>query len=235
MAMGIGAVKAKRAGVAALVLGLGMVLSGCMASQTAEPASEANFTPRDRKLLAHVPYAQANIPEAYLRHIVDYHRKEAPGTIVVDPDARYLYYVLEKGKAIRYGVTVGEEALVFSGVAKVGRKEEWPSWTPTADIKKRLGNIPDHVGPGPHNPLGSRGLYLYSGGKDTLYRIHGTNQPEYIGSAISSGCIRMTNEDVIDLYNRVKLGTSVVVLAPSQGDSPFNPRVSMVGQPGGAN
>ena len=235
MAMGIGAVKAKRAGVAALVLGLGIVLSGCMASQTAEPASEANFTPRDRKLLAHVPYAQANIPEAYLRHIVDYHRKEAPGTIVVDPDARYLYYVLEKGKAIRYGVTVGEEALVFSGVAKVGRKEEWPSWTPTADIKKRLGNIPDHVGPGPHNPLGSRGLYLYSGGKDTLYRIHGTNQPEYIGSAISSGCIRMTNEDVIDLYNRVKLGTSVVVLAPSQGDSPFNPRVSMVGQPGGAN
>lgn len=235
MAMGIGAVKTKRAGIAALVLGLGMVLSGCMASQTAEPASEANFTPRDRKLLAHVPYAQANIPEAYLRHIVDYHRKEAPGTIVVDPDARYLYYVLEKGKAIRYGVTVGEEALVFSGVAKVGRKEEWPSWTPTADIKKRLGNIPDHVGPGPHNPLGSRGLYLYSGGKDTLYRIHGTNQPEYIGSAISSGCIRMTNEDVIDLYNRVKLGTSVVVLAPSQGDSPFNPRVSMVGQPGGAN
>jgi lipoprotein-anchoring transpeptidase ErfK/SrfK len=235
MAMGIGAVKAKRAGIAALVLGLGMVLSGCMASQTAEPASEANFTPRDRKLLAHVPYAQANIPEAYLRHIVDYHRKEAPGTIVVDPDARYLYYVLEKGKAIRYGVTVGEEALVFSGVAKVGRKEEWPSWTPTADIKKRLGNIPDHVGPGPHNPLGSRGLYLYANGKDTLYRIHGTNQPEYIGSAISSGCIRMTNEDVIDLYNRVKMGTSVVVLAPSQGDSPFNPRVSMVGQPGGAN
>jgi len=235
MAMGIDAVKAKRACVAALVLGLGMVLSGCMASQTAEPASEANFTPRDRKLLAHVPYAQANIPEAYLRHIVDYHRKEAPGTIVVDPDARYLYYVLEKGKAIRYGVTVGEEALVFSGVAKVGRKEEWPSWTPTADIKKRLGNIPDHVGPGPHNPLGSRGLYLYANGKDTLYRIHGTNQPEYIGSAISSGCIRMTNEDVIDLYNRVKMGTSVVVLAPSQGDSPFNPRVSMVGPAGGAN
>ena len=132
---------------------------------------------------------------------------------MVDPDARYLYYVLDKGKAIRYGVTVGEEALVFSGVAKVGRKEEWPSWTPTADIKKRLGDIPDFVGPGPHNPLGARGLYLFSGNRDTLYRIHGTNQPEYIGSAISSGCIRMTNEDVIDLYNRVKLGTPVVVLA----------------------
>ena len=236
MAMEMCAGKAKRAGIAALVLGLGVVLSGCMMSQTPEPASEANFTPRDRKLLAHVPYAQAQIPEAYQRHIVDYHRKEAPGTIVVDSDSRYLYYVLPQGKAIRYGVTVGEEALVFSGVAKVGRKEEWPSWTPTADIKKRLGNIPDHVGPGPHNPLGSRGLYLYANGKDTLYRIHGTNQPEYIGSAISSGCIRMTNEDVIDLYNRVKLGTSVVVLAPSQGDSPTNPRMSMIGSSvGGAN
>jgi len=212
-------------GLALLLLGMSVLVSGCM-QQTLEPASEANLTPRDRKLLANPPYAQANIPEPYLRHIVDYHRKEAPGTVVVDPDARYLYYVLPKGKAIRYGVTVGEEALVFSGVAKIGRKEEWPSWTPTADIKKRLGNIPDFVGPGPHNPLGARGLYLYTGSRDTLYRIHGTNQPEYIGSAISSGCIRMTNEDVIDLYNRVKLGTPVVVLKPTEGDSPFNPRVA---------
>ena len=128
---------------------------------TLEPASEPDLKPRDRKLLANAPYAKASIPEPYLRHIVDYHRKEAPGTIVVDSDARYLYYVLPEGKAIRYGVTVGEEALVFSGVAKVGRKEEWPSWTPTADIKKRLGNIPNFVGPGPHNPLGARALYLY--------------------------------------------------------------------------
>jgi lipoprotein-anchoring transpeptidase ErfK/SrfK len=229
MAMGIRARAGKKA-LAMLLLGVGVAVSGCM-QQTVEPASEANFTPRDRKLLANVPYAQAQIPEAYQRHIVGYHRKESPGTIVIDPDARYLYYVLDKGKAIRYGVTVGEEALTFSGVAKVGRKEEWPSWTPTADIKKRLGNIPDFVGPGPHNPLGSRGLYLFSGNRDTLYRIHGTNQPEFIGSAISSGCIRMTNEDVIDLYNRVKLGTPVVVLALSQGDSPFNPRMVMGGAP----
>jgi lipoprotein-anchoring transpeptidase ErfK/SrfK len=210
-----------------LLVGMGALLSGCMMNQTIEPSSEANFTPRDKKLLANPPYAKAQIPEPYLRHIVDFHRKESPGTIVVDPDARYLYYVLDKGKAIRYGVTVGEEALVFSGVAKVGRREEWPSWTPTKDIKKRLGNIPDFVGPGPHNPLGARGLYLYANGKDTLYRIHGTNQPEYIGSAISSGCIRMTNEDVIDLYSRVKLGSPVVVLAPSQGDSPYNPRMAL--------
>jgi len=208
------------------VLVAALALGGCI-NQTLEPASEASMTPRDKKLLADAPYAKANIPEPYRRHIVDYHRKEAPGTIVVDSDARYLYYVLPAGKAIRYGVTVGEEALAFTGIAKVGRKEEWPSWTPTADIKARLTGIPSHVSPGPHNPLGARGLYLYNGNKDTLYRIHGTNQPEFIGAAISSGCIRMTNEDVIDLYNRVKMGTVVVVLAPKQGDSPFNPRVAL--------
>lgn len=227
--------KAGRSGMAALLLSAGFALSGCVMSQTIEPASEANFTPRDRKFLANAPYAQAQIPQAYMRHIVDYHRKEAPGTIVVDSDARYLYYVLDKGKAIRYGVTVGEEALAFSGIARVQRKAEWPAWTPTQNIKDRLGNIPDHVAPGPHNPLGARGLYLYTGNRDTLYRIHGTNQPEYIGSAISSGCIRMTNEDVIDLYNRVKIGTPVVVLAPNQGDSPFSPRMALGGPVGTPN
>ena len=210
---------------------LGLLAAGCTQS-TLEVASDAAMTPRDKKLLANAPYAQATIPEPYKRHIVTYHRKETAGAIVVDSDARYLYYVLPEGKAIRYGITVGEDALAFSGIAKVGRKEEWPSWTPTADIKKRMTGIPDFVGPGPHNPLGARGLYLFSGNKDTLYRIHGTNQPEYIGSAISSGCIRMTNEDVIDLYNRVKLGTPVVVLALGQSDSPFNPRMALSGANG---
>jgi lipoprotein-anchoring transpeptidase ErfK/SrfK len=222
--------KANKKRTAVLLFALSVALAGCAGgSQTIEPAPDSNLTPRDRKLLASAPYAQASIPEPYMRHIVDYHRKESPGTVVIDPDARYLYYVMPGGKAIRYGVTVGEEALVFSGVAKVGRKEEWPSWTPTQAIKQRLGNIPDFVAPGPHNPMGARGLYLYSGNKDTLYRIHGTNQPEYIGSAISSGCVRMTNEDVIDLYNRVKVGSSVVVLAQGQGDSPFNPRMAFGG------
>ena len=105
---------------------------------TLEPTTDANFTPRDKKLLANAPYAQATIPQAYQRHIVDYHRAEAPGSIVVDSDARYLYYVLPNRKAIRYGVTVGEDALSFWGVAKVGRKEEWPAWVPTADIKRRM-------------------------------------------------------------------------------------------------
>jgi lipoprotein-anchoring transpeptidase ErfK/SrfK len=204
------------------VLFIGLMLGGCMQS-TLAPMAETELKPRDKKLLANAPYAQASIPEPYRRHIVTYHRKEAPGTIVVDSDARYLYYVLPEGKAIRYGVTVGEEALAWSGVAKVGQKQEWPSWTPTDAIKKRL-DVPSYVGPGPHNPMGARALYLFDGGRDTLYRIHGTNQPEYIGSAISSGCIRMVNEDVIDLYNRVKTGTTVVVLAPHQGDSPNNPQ-----------
>ena len=196
------------------VLGLGILVSGCMQS-TIEPASEANFTPRDKKLLAAAPYERAAIPEPYKRHIVDYHRREAAGTILIETDARYLYYVLPDRKAIRYGVTVGEEALAFSGVAKIGRMTEWPSWTPTPEIKQRM-HVPNFVGPGPQNPMGARALYLYEGNKDTIYRIHGTNQPEYIGAAISSGCIRMTNEDVIDLYNRVKIGTPVIVLAPTR-------------------
>jgi len=209
-------------GLLLVLFSTGVVLGGCMQS-TVEPASEANLTPRDRKLLAAAPYEKAAVPESYKRHIVEYHRKEAPGTILIDTDARYLYYVLPGGKAIRYGVTVGEEALAFSGVAKIGRMTEWPSWTPTPEIKQRM-HVPDFVGPGPQNPMGARAMYLYEGNRDTLYRIHGTNQPEYIGSAISSGCIRMTNEDVIDLYKRVKPGTVVVVLAPHQGD--FTPRIA---------
>jgi lipoprotein-anchoring transpeptidase ErfK/SrfK len=168
-------------------------------------------------LLAHPPYAQATIPETYRRHLVDYSRREAPDTILVDTDARYLYYVLPRGKAIRYGVTVGEEAMAWSGIASVGRMAEWPDWVPTRDIQERLGPYPARVPGGPANPLGARALYLYEGNKDTLYRIHGTNQPEHIGQAISSGCIRMTNEDIIDLFSRVRLGAIVVVLPPSQG------------------
>jgi lipoprotein-anchoring transpeptidase ErfK/SrfK len=211
------------------ILLAGLMLGGCVQS-TLEPASEATLTPRDKQLLAAAPYARAQIPEPYRRHIVSYHRKEAPGSIVIDPDARYLYYVLPEGKAIRYGVTVGEEALSWSGVAKVGRMEQWPTWTPTADIKRRM-DVPDFVGPGPHNPMGARALYLFQGSKDTLFRVHGTNQPEYIGQAISSGCIRLTNEDVIDLYSRVKIGAPVVVLRSKEGDSPTNPRVAFTGNP----
>jgi lipoprotein-anchoring transpeptidase ErfK/SrfK len=194
---------------------LGFVLGGCMQA-TLAPATDANLTPRDRQLLAQAPYAQATIPESYRRHIVDFSRKEAPGSILVDTDERYLFYVLPGGKAIRYGVAVGEEAMAFSGVATVGRMSEWPDWIPTREIQARLGPYPSRIPGGPANPLGARALYLYEGNKDTLFRIHGTNQPEYIGQAISSGCIRMTNEDVIDLFDRVRLGATVVVLPPGQ-------------------
>lgn len=208
-----------RAKLLVALIGAGVLLGGCTqaniehASPVLEPSSEAGLTPLDRKLLANPPYQKVAIPESFQRQIVEYARKEVPGTILVDTDKRYLYYVLPDGKAIRYGVAVGEEALAWSGVATVGRKAEWPAWVPTASEIERLG-VPAYVGPGPQNPMGARALYLFDGNKDTLYRIHGTNQPEYIGQAISSGCIRMTNEDAIDLYNRVKIGTIVVVLGP---------------------
>jgi lipoprotein-anchoring transpeptidase ErfK/SrfK len=214
-----------------VILGVGLLLGGCYQT-TLEPPPTASLKPRDKELLAKAPYAPATIPEPFQRHIVDYHRREAPGTIVIDTDNRYLYLVQPDRKAIRYGVTVGEEAQGWSGVAKVGSMTEWPSWTPTAGEHQRLDPLPAYVPGGPQNPMGARALYLYANGKDTLYRIHGTNQPEYIGEAISSGCIRLTNENVIDLYSRVKLGTSVVVLAPGQGDSPYSPKLALTGGTG---
>ena len=202
---------------------IGFLLEACVQTPR-EPLTDVNLPPRDRALLANAPYARISLPIAYQRTVVEFHRKEAPGTIVVDTDARYLYYVLADNKAVRYGVAVGEEALSWYGIAKIGRKQEWPSWRPTAEIKRRLGNIPDFIEGGPHNPMGARALYLYQGDADTLFRIHGTNQPENIGRAVSSGCIRMTNEHVIDLYDRVKTGTIVVVLAPKQVETPAPPR-----------
>ena len=196
--------------------GLALLLGGCMQA-TLTTVSDPNFTARDKQQLANPPYRLAWISPTYQRQVVPYHRKEAPGSILVDTDGRFVYYVLPEGRAIRYGATVGEDGQSWSGIATVGRKEQWPGWTPTADEKRRLGPLPAHVDGGAHNPMGARAMYLYVGGKDTLYRIHGTNQPEYIGQAISSGCIRMTNEDVIDLYNRVKTGALVVVLGPKQG------------------
>ncbi len=151
-----------------------------------------------------------------LRQLVEYAVTQPPGTIVVDPHKRFLYLVLENGKALRYGVGVGKAGLEFSGTATIQDKKAWPHWTPTPDMIRR---DPDRYQPwvkgmegGAKNPLGARALYLFKDGKDTLYRIHGTTEPWSIGKAVSSGCIRMLNQDVIDLYNRVPKGAKVVVL-----------------------
>jgi len=223
--IGMGSMSSSASKLAVLLAGL--LLASCMQT-TYEPASEAAMKPRDKEYLAKVSYTKTPVAEPFRRAIVAFHRKETPGSIVVDSDNHYLYYVLEGGKALRYGITVGEEAMAWSGIAKVGAMAEWPDWHPTKSEISRLG-VPTFVKGGPDNPMGSRAIYLYSGGKDTLFRIHGTNQPEYIGASISSGCIRMTNEDVIDLYSRVKNGTIVVVLDPKQGDSPYNSRMALQG------
>src|SRR3984957_15931752 len=206
----------------------GMLLSGCMETANYEATNTNAFKQRDKELLAKVRYENVQPSENFRRAIVEFHRKESPGSIVVDSDNHYLYYVMNDGKAIRYGITVGEEAMAWSGIAKIGSMTEWPAWHPTKGEIERLG-VPTFVPPGPDNPMGSRAMYLYSGGKDTLFRIHGTNQPEYIGASISSGCIRLTNEDAIDLYSRVKVGTIVVVLDPKKGDSPFNSQMALQG------
>ncbi len=141
------------------------------------------------------------------KETVAFHENYKPGTIIVRHSERRLYYVLGNGQAIRYAIAVGREGEAFSGTSTVSNKREWPGWTPTPNILKRQPDLPRFVEGGPQNPMGARALYL----GQTLYRIHGTNEPWMIGEEASSGCIRMTNEDVIDLYNRTSLGASVVV------------------------
>ena len=148
---------------------------------------------------------------------MEYDTAERPGTIVVDPNERYLYLVQDGGKAMRYGVGVGrEEGFNFRGEATIARKAEWPKWTPTPEMiarePERYGPYRDGMPGGEDNPLGPRALYLYRGGKDTYYRLHGTLEPWTIGQMVSSGCVRLINQDVIDLYRRVPTGTKVVVL-----------------------
>jgi lipoprotein-anchoring transpeptidase ErfK/SrfK len=138
--------------------------------------------------------------------------KEPAGTIVIDTSSRHLYLVQPGGGAIQYGIGVGRQGFTWKGVAHVGRKTEWPRWIPPKEMLQRRPDLPEEMDGGLENPLGARALYLFQGNKDTLFRIHGTNEPDTIGKAVSSGCIRMMNADAIDLYQRVKVGTRVVVL-----------------------
>jgi lipoprotein-anchoring transpeptidase ErfK/SrfK len=144
----------------------------------------------------------------YMKQVVAYDGREKPGTIIINTRERLLYLVQGGGTAIRYGIGVGKPGFQWAGVHRVSRKREWPDWTPPAEMLKRRPDLPRHMEGGPDNPLGARAMYLGS----TLYRIHGSNEPWTIGTAVSSGCIRMRNEDVIDLYTQVKVGAKVVVI-----------------------
>ncbi|MBP2560584.1 lipoprotein-anchoring transpeptidase ErfK/SrfK [Neorhizobium galegae] len=190
--------------------GLPLLLAGC--ASTVEQTNYAAL-PNEPFPLKTVPVE--NIKPELRRQEVAYVTPHAAGTVVVDTPARRAYFILGNGRAIRYGVGVGRAGLALAGNAYVGRKAEWPTWTPTQNMQNRearyrklAGGMPG----GPNNPLGARAMYLYRGGGDTHFRIHGTNQPESIGLAMSSGCIRMMNHDVIDLYSRVNVGAKVVVI-----------------------
>jgi lipoprotein-anchoring transpeptidase ErfK/SrfK len=162
----------------------------------------------------------AAVDPTFVRTVVRYDTREAAGTIVVDPQNHFLYLVQKGGQALRYGIGVGAEGFAWSGVANIQSKQEWPDWYPPAEMLQRMPELrrsmvqlQSGIGMrgGPENPLGARALYLWQGKKDTLYRIHGTNEPETIGRNVSSGCIRLTNDDVVDLYERTPVGTKVVV------------------------
>jgi lipoprotein-anchoring transpeptidase ErfK/SrfK len=176
-------------------------------------ATEASANPFAWLGLGYSSTDNGNQVRADLRRVtVDYPSNEAPGTVIVDTQNTYLYYVLGGGKAIRYGIGVGREGFTWTGVKTVERKAEWPDWTPPPEMIARSPYLPRFMAGGVTNPLGARAMYL----SGTFYRIHGTNAPSTIGSRATAGCIRMANEDVIDLYDRVKVGAKVVVLPAAQ-------------------
>jgi lipoprotein-anchoring transpeptidase ErfK/SrfK len=179
------------------------MLSGCFRA-----IPDPQVSALDTKYMALMPTAV--VDPHFARYEIDDPTGQPPGTIVVETKERQLYLVLPNKRAIRYGVAVGDEAYGWTGTARIARKGEWPNWNPPAEMIKRWPHV-HAVNGGPDNPLGARALYLYDGNKDTLYRIHGTNEPEKIGQAVSSGCIRMNNLDVIDLYNRTPVGATVLV------------------------
>jgi lipoprotein-anchoring transpeptidase ErfK/SrfK len=183
-----------------------------------EPGVDEN--PEDW-IVGEIPDRPFNVPvvdldridPAYHRQLVPYRGPERPGTLVVDTANRFLYLVRGDGTALRYGIGVGRTGFAWSGVAQVRRRAAWPTWRPPAEMRRRRPDLPAVMEGGLDNPLGARALYLYQGDRDTLYRIHGTNEPWSIGEAVSSGCIRLLNQDIYDLYHRVALGSTVIVRA----------------------
>ncbi|MGO4712388.1 L,D-transpeptidase [Bradyrhizobium sp. 2TAF24] len=191
---------------------------------TYEPAPRYELTPRGRRMApmpeeemeqqGYLPRQQAVVPAQqgfdpkYEKQMVSYDGRERAGTIVIDTPNKFLYLVQADGRALRYGIGVGKPGFTWSGTKTISAKREWPDWTPPAEMLKRRPDLPRHMAGGPENPLGARAMYLGS----SLYRIHGSNEPWTIGTNVSSGCIRMRNEDVIDLYNRVNVGARVIVI-----------------------
>lgn len=167
-------------------------------------------------------------PGALVRQVVDYASRQAPGTVIIDTKNTFLYFVLSDTQAMRYGIGVGREGFTWSGEQTVARKTEWPDWRPPAEMLVRQPYLPRFMAGGPGNPLGARAMYL----GETEYRIHGTNKPDTIGKQVSSGCIRLTNDDVVDLYERVKVGAKVIVLPPGAARrSPNTPHEAAVRSP----
>lgn len=179
------------------------LFSGGNGARSAPPPRSrtyANVNPTD--------YAPRAMDPRYLKQVVDYDGAEKPGTIIIDTPRRFLFLVEGDGKATRYGIGVGRPGFTWAGVKHISQKREWPDWRPPDEMLRRRPDLPSFMAGGPNNPLGARAMYLGS----SLYRIHGSNEPWTIGQAVSSGCIRMRNEDVIDLYQRVTVGTKVVVI-----------------------
>jgi lipoprotein-anchoring transpeptidase ErfK/SrfK len=199
-----------------------LALAGCATTSEQLPP-EPTFDPAYVQMYAALPNEKFPVPAVDLRLLKPTHFRqyvadptgERPGTIVVDTAARYLYLVQEGGQALRYGVGIGREGFAWSGRAEIARKAMWPTWTPPAEMVARdpvaapwAKGMPGGIG----NPLGARAMYIYQGGRDTIYRLHGTSDPSTIGEAVSSGCVRLINQDVIDLYQRVPVGTPILVI-----------------------
>lgn len=198
-----------RASAAGIVLALG---SAASTAQAFENPFAALFGGGAATRISHSDAHLGGDYGSTTRSVVEDPTRQRPGTITVDTRNRYLYLSMADGHAIRYGVGVGRPGFTWHGHTHVGRKEAWPNWTPPSAMLRRRPDLPRHMVGGANNPLGARAMYLYSGKRDTMFRIHGSNEPWTIGQGVSSGCIRMLNGDVSDLYSRVKVGTSVNVL-----------------------
>lgn len=189
---------------AAIALSILLSATSVMPATAALVYDRSSGTFVDEAVLAPRPRAGQS---AIRKEIVEYQTSQKPGTIVIETDERRLYLVMDDGKAMKYGIGVGRDGFTWSGTHRITRKAEWPGWTPPAQMRKRVPDLPAYMEGGPDNPLGARALYIGS----TLYRVHGTSEPWSIGQAVSSGCIRLTNDDVTDLYERVAVGAKIVV------------------------